>query len=246
MSDMADDPDHRGPLIVVVEAHTRDEAFAERVLAGPRDGPMPASQQARLEAAADGGFVLGGIAAVPTDKLAGRDMTRLGGATRWETAQLVGRRASGDATAGTSTATEPREEGNEDDDTEGKPEEPEGGQGTGTEEEVPEPVLPSAAWIAYNNSLGNFLETCGFWEGTGSSYASCDNPADNETAQQMESDVYNYDFVLRASRCRGLTIDEQSEMKHRIACPDDFYLDYNADYPNLAHYKICYHRDYVW
>ena len=37
MSDMADDPDHRGPLIVVVEAHTRDEAFAERVLAGPRD-----------------------------------------------------------------------------------------------------------------------------------------------------------------------------------------------------------------
>ena len=68
---------------------------------------MPASQQARLEAAADGGFVLGGIAAVPTNKLAGRDMTRLGGATRWATAQLVGRRASGDATAGTSTTTEP-------------------------------------------------------------------------------------------------------------------------------------------
>ena len=76
------------------------------VLAGPRDGDMPASQQARLEAAAGGGFVLGGIAAVPAAKIAGRDMTRLGGATRWATAQLVGRRASGDTTAGTDTNDE--------------------------------------------------------------------------------------------------------------------------------------------
>lgn len=76
------------------------------VLAGPRDGDMPASQRTRLSVAGPGGYVLGGIAAVPTAKVVGRDMTRLGGATRWETAQLVGRRASGDTTAGTSTATE--------------------------------------------------------------------------------------------------------------------------------------------
>ena len=76
------------------------------ILAGPRDGAMPASQRARLEAAEPGGYVLGGIAAVPTTKLAGRDMTRLGGVTRWATAELVGRRASGDTTTGTSTAAE--------------------------------------------------------------------------------------------------------------------------------------------
>ena len=75
------------------------------VLAGPRDGDMPAHQQTRLAAAESGGYVLGGTAAVPTAKVAGRDMTRLGGATRWETAQLVGRRASGDSTTGTSTST---------------------------------------------------------------------------------------------------------------------------------------------
>ena len=76
------------------------------ILAGPRTGAMPASQQARLNAADTGGFVLGGTAAVPTAKIAGRDMTRLGGATRWATAQLVGRRASGDTTAGTPTTDE--------------------------------------------------------------------------------------------------------------------------------------------
>ena len=81
------------------------------ILAGPRDGAMPASQQARLEAADAGGYVLGGIAAVPTAKIAGRDMTRLGGATRWATAQLVGRRASGDTTAGTNTNDEPADTG---------------------------------------------------------------------------------------------------------------------------------------
>ncbi len=77
------------------------------ILAGPRNGAIPASQLARLQAAGAGGFVLGGIAAVPTAKLAGRDMTRIGGATRWATAQLVGRRASGDTTAGTDTTDEP-------------------------------------------------------------------------------------------------------------------------------------------
>ena len=81
------------------------------ILAGPRTGDTPASQRARLGAAEPGGYVLGGIAAVPTAKIAGRGMTRLGGATRWATAQLVGRRASGDTTAGTNTATETTEPG---------------------------------------------------------------------------------------------------------------------------------------
>ena len=76
------------------------------ILAGPRSGTVPASQRARLDAAEAGGFVLGGVGAVSTAKIAGRDMTRLGGASRWETAQLVGRRAAGDTTAGSSTATE--------------------------------------------------------------------------------------------------------------------------------------------
>ena len=49
---------------------------------------------------------MGGTASVPEAKIAGRDMTRLGGSTRWATAQLVGRRASGDTTAGTSTSDE--------------------------------------------------------------------------------------------------------------------------------------------
>ena len=83
------------------------------ILAGPRDGAMPASQQARLKAAAAGGYVVGGIAAVPTAKLNSRAMTRLAGDDRWATAQLVGRRASGDTTAGTSTADEPTDKAEE-------------------------------------------------------------------------------------------------------------------------------------
>ena len=63
------------------------------VLAGPRDGDIPADQRSRLDAAATGGFVLGGTAAVPEPKVAGRNLTRLGGATRWETAQLIGSQA---------------------------------------------------------------------------------------------------------------------------------------------------------
>ena len=74
----------------------------------PRGSPRRrnASQQSCLVAAEAGGYVLGRTSAVPTAKIARRDMTRLGGITRWETAQLVGRRVSGDTTAGTSTAAE--------------------------------------------------------------------------------------------------------------------------------------------
>ena len=63
------------------------------VLAGPRDGPMQAGHRARLDAAAAGGYVVGGTAAVPESKVAGREMTRLAGATRWETARRVGAQA---------------------------------------------------------------------------------------------------------------------------------------------------------
>ena len=75
------------------------------ILAGHRDGDMTADQRARLEAAAAGGYVLGGTAAVPPSKIAGRDMTRLGGADRWATAQQVGSQAR--ALAGATPAQEP-------------------------------------------------------------------------------------------------------------------------------------------
>ena len=61
--------------------------------------------------------MVGGVGAVPTAKLSGRDMTRLSGADRWVTAQLVGRFASGDVTAGTSTALEPDESIDSEDDS---------------------------------------------------------------------------------------------------------------------------------
>ena len=83
------------------------------VLAGARDEPMPTAQRTRLDAAAPGGFIVGGRTAVPDAKLASREMTRLAGADRWNTAQLVGNQAravaSGEATA--SGETEGLDEG---------------------------------------------------------------------------------------------------------------------------------------
>lgn len=60
------------------------------VLAGPRDGAFPADQLRRLEDATPGGWLVGGEAAVPAAKVRGRDLTRIAGADRWETAALVG------------------------------------------------------------------------------------------------------------------------------------------------------------
>ena len=76
------------------------------VLAGPRYLPMPGDQRARLRAANAGGFVVGGLSAVPTHKIADRSMTRLSGMDRWATMRLVGRRAAGDTTVGTPTDQE--------------------------------------------------------------------------------------------------------------------------------------------
>lgn len=60
------------------------------VLAGGRDEPFPPAQLNRLATAASGGYVVGGPAAVPNAKLSGRDMFRVWGADRWETAAEVG------------------------------------------------------------------------------------------------------------------------------------------------------------
>ncbi len=60
------------------------------ILAGARDSEMPAAQQVRLASAESGGYVVGGEAAVPTEKVAGRTMVPIAGADRWETASLVG------------------------------------------------------------------------------------------------------------------------------------------------------------
>lgn len=114
---IASDCDGDAPIVVGSDAKAQSDIYSAVtlagvigtdcvILAGPRDGEMPPSQRTRLDDAASGGFVVGGRAAVPTAKIAGRDMTRLAGADRWATAQLVGRRASGDTTAGTSTAAE--------------------------------------------------------------------------------------------------------------------------------------------
>lgn len=63
------------------------------VLAGARDEPMPQARVARLDAAASGGFIVGGTAAIPDSKVSGRSLTRLAGNDRWHTARLVGAQA---------------------------------------------------------------------------------------------------------------------------------------------------------
>ena len=190
------------------------------ILAGPRDGAMPASQQARLNAAADGGFVLGGIAAVPTAKLAGRDMTRLGGAIRWETAQLVGRRASGDTTAGTNTSIEP---------SGGEPEE------TGTEEEetVPNPVQPSPDWFAAYREIEDFGG--GTW---------------TLEDQQTLADMYSAHigngcvFDVRRGICQGSLGAQTRALEALRGCPRGWSLSY----VNAAPEVLCFHplhEDYL-
>ena len=94
------------PVIVASDADAQSDIYsavtlvgvlAEKtciVLAGGRDEPFPRDQLRRLATAAAGGYVVGGPAAVSDVKLAGRDMTRVYGADRWETATEVGAIAS--------------------------------------------------------------------------------------------------------------------------------------------------------
>ena len=206
------------------------------VLAGPRDGDMPASQRARLGAADAGGFVLGGIAAVPTAKIAGRDMTRLGGATRWATAQLVGRRASGDTTAGTSTATE-------------KPQQPEDRQEGETEGQsgetqgVPDPVMPNQAWLNYQAEIIAFLENCGWWDRDRGGYGQCENSEDTSTVTQMSSDFYGCQYDEESSRCEGYSYWEFKELEDRLACGQDLHLSWRDS--GEGYYEFwCFHPDH--
>ncbi len=90
------------PVIVASDADAQSDIYsavtlagvlAEKnciVLAGGRDEPLPQDQLRRLAAAVAGGYVVGGPAAVPDAKLRGRNMTRVYGADRWETAAAVG------------------------------------------------------------------------------------------------------------------------------------------------------------
>ncbi|WP_420444124.1 hypothetical protein [Candidatus Poriferisodalis sp.] len=189
------------------------------ILAGPRDGAMPASQRARLNAAADGGFVLGGIAAVPTAKIEGRDMTRLGGETRWATAQLVGRRASGDAAAGTSTAAEPTVEETEAEESEGEETRVEGSQ-----EGIPDPVQPNQAFLAYREEARALFKDCR--EGDANK---CD------MLVQLKSDFLGCEFSLERGLCQGYSYDEYWALVSSLACPEGWTLGNTS--------QKCYHPD---
>lgn len=90
------------PIIVASDADAQSDIYSAVtlkgvlgaasciVLAGGRDEPFPQNQLKRLAAAAPGGYVVGGPAAVPVAKLPNRDMTRVYGADRWKTAAVVG------------------------------------------------------------------------------------------------------------------------------------------------------------
>ncbi|WP_420443629.1 hypothetical protein [Candidatus Poriferisodalis sp.] len=199
------------------------------VLAGPRDSPMPASQQTRLDAAAGGGFVLGGIAAVPTAKIAGRDMTRLGGASRWETAQLVGRRASGDTIAGTSTSIEPSIVESEEIGSETE---------TVTEEEesmgfVLE-IEANPTWMAEYQAIEDFAAACGLdYE----EQYECDDPEDTQTLIQMIEDYHGDEcgnFELGYG-CSNLSPRESWALNSLRACPRGWAMASNLR---------CYHPNH--
>ena len=78
------------------------------VLAGNRDEAMSSAQSVRLEAARDSGYVVGGIAAVSSEK-APSGFTRIAGGSRWVTARNIGiaafRLARGDQPAATAFPT---------------------------------------------------------------------------------------------------------------------------------------------
>ncbi len=93
------------PIIVASDADAQSDIYSAVtlagiigtdcvVLAGAREASMPQSQAARLAAAAHGGYVVGGEAAVPPAKLADRDMSRIWGDNRWTTAQKIADQAT--------------------------------------------------------------------------------------------------------------------------------------------------------
>ena len=60
------------------------------VLAGARNADMSPLHRALLDRASAGGWIVGGIAAVPESKTRGRSLKRIAGSDRWHTARLVG------------------------------------------------------------------------------------------------------------------------------------------------------------
>ncbi len=215
------------------------------ILAGPRDGDMAASQQTRLEAAAAGGFVVGGTAAVPTAKLAGRDMTRLVGTDRWETAQLVGRRASGDTTAGTPTTNEDPDEGENDGETsESEEADPEEEEVTEEEGVIPDPISPNQAWIAHNIEVERIIDESGYYDTANSAYLECDNPEDTDALVQMMSDFLGCEFDNRAGLCKGYSRAAHWELESSLACPDGLLLSNGAGGIRHIYDMMCSHPDH--
>ena len=187
------------------------------VLAGPRNRAMLTEQRARLDAAAAGGYVVGGTAAVPDAKLAGRDMTRLGGATRWVTAQLVGRRASGDATAGTRTAAETAEE---------------------EAEEVDLVIPPNEPYLSNYLAWNKFSRDCGFWSSDiGLGFHHCEDPEDTQYVIETSNNMLGCTFDFKAGRCQGYSELQYRLLLNTLACPENWY---GAN-------SVCYHPDHpVW
>ena len=95
------------PVAVASDVHAQSDIYAAAllaasigtdciVLAGPRDQAMPADQIARLNAAAPGGYVIGGATAVPASKPVHREGAQVvGGSDRWETIALIGQTIAG-------------------------------------------------------------------------------------------------------------------------------------------------------
>ncbi len=97
------------PIVVASDSRAQSDIYAAVmlagvletdcvILAGDRDKGVPAAQMRRFEASEGGGYIVGGTSAIPETKAQqfdGREMTRITGATRWNTIANVGRVASG-------------------------------------------------------------------------------------------------------------------------------------------------------
>ena len=93
------------PIVVASDAAAQSDLYSAAtlagvigtdciVLAGPRDEQFPADQLQRLEDAESDGYLVGGEAAVPHEKMGDRSYVRVAGADRWETAAEVGKLAA--------------------------------------------------------------------------------------------------------------------------------------------------------
>ena len=200
------------------------------VLAGPRNGAMPAAQRARLEAARSGGWIVGGTAAVPAAKTAGRDMVRLAGVDRWHTARLVGAVAAdpdGDIdelTARTAPVSD----------------EPVDTDGDG----IPEPALPNQAYMAYIMNVTALIEMCGWFDSDRGGYSQCENPEDTQAIIRMKSDFFGCKWQPVRGLCEGWSLSQQWQTESRLACRKGWAL--SEPYVTIGAYSgfLCYHLDH--